>query len=352
MWTSALGHEHGARDYASKALGGLVFREEEEEDEEAAAAGEQAETAAAEDKMEQSDDDDEDNDDNAAATTSSAPPMMPEPHSILLYSADKQHAEFPLARIPRSCAVLSPGQLKGLYAIQDLTVAHKRAVCGVLALPMLVPVSPAVAFCMRKTGKGAQARRPAAIQSWVLSAGSARQLVLAVTEGLVAFHASVKPDFIKQCYKQLADRINCYEHTTFRQGVLAAATLDDFVVCTEAAGFYYLHVCEEFLFRTLIEPHPASSTTTKPITLAEVLTPRVSYALNQCATQEARATARKCVGDFFAIKSASLATKYNDALAITPPDQAAASGAPIYKDLVPQQTLQDYWALCKYIFSE
>lgn len=331
MWTSALGREHGATDFASKALGGLVFQEEEEEEEE----------ENEEKQEEQADRMDESPDGEGAQDEEDELPMMPEPTSILLYSADKQFVEFPFARMARSCVTIAPGVLKGLYAIQDLTLAHKKAVCNVLALPLLVSASPAVAFAMRKTAKGARNRKPAAIQSWVLSAGSARQLVLAIAHGLVGFHASVKPAFLDEAMRRFTHQVNTYELTTFAAAVSAATTLDAFIAAAEAMGFYYLHACEEYVFRTIIEPHCGAS-----ISLAEVLTPHVTYALSHCTTADARATAQKCVADFFAMKSAGLAEKYSDPLPIRFPPQDL-----LYKELIPQQTLQDYWALCKYIYA-
>lgn len=337
MWTSAAStHEHGAVDWASKALGGLVFQEEEEEEEEAA----KPET------MDQTADGDGDDDDTPAVNMN-----MPEPVGILVPSTNGQWVEFPAQRMATSCAVISPQVLNGLYAIDDLTKAHKKAVCMQFALPLLVPASPAVAFCMRKiTNDRRRAHniaRVAAVQSWVMSAGSARQLVFHISAGLVAFHASIKPAFVQECDRAFKQRINDYELDVFAPALKAARTLDAFVSALEATSFFYLHACEEYIFRTIIEPHCGAT-----LALAEVLTPRVTYGLDQCANDKARHNARKCVGDFFEFKAVGLAEKYDDVLPrISVPSGGGDSGGhPRGDRLIPEKTLQEYWELCKYIY--
>jgi hypothetical protein len=321
-----MGREHGAMDFASKALGGLVYDDNDDNDEEEAAANPTPQ------KMEESDGEQEEDEEehNVLSLTT-----MPEPRDILIYSADKQYVEFPAQRMATSCVVISPQVLKGLYAISDVTLEHKKAVCAQFTLPMLVSASPAVAFCMRKITNDRRAKyeipRVTAIQSWVKSAGSARQLVMAVSAGLIGFHPSVKPAYLDTCIKRFKAQINCYELEVFAPALRAATTLPAFVSCAEATGFFYLHACEEFLFKLLIEPHCGTS-----IELCEVLTPRVSHGLDECVN---RAEAIKCVQDFFELKTTALAQKYSDAF----PAIQTRGG-------LSEQTLQDYWALCKYIY--
>jgi len=341
MWTSALGQEQGATSFAHKALGGLVYDPADNFAEDPA-----AENVA--EKMEQSDDDDEGGD----AQDEEPVAIMPEPQCILGYSTDKRYVEFPAQRIARTCPVLSPQVLNGLYAIRDLSLSHKEAVSAVLTLPMLVCASPAVAFCMRKVTMDRSARgsaktvpRVTAIQSWFMSAASARQLVLAANEGLIPFHANIKPEFLRSSMQRFEHQLSAYEKQVFGPGLREATTLDQFVACAEAMGFFYLHLCEEFLFRTLIEPHCGTA-----IELAHVLTPRTTFSLVQCATQQSQEGAVRCAHDFFAFKLSALRREYSDEFpSVSLPAASDGGGVAVYKGLVTEQTLQEYWQLCKYI---
>lgn len=273
---------------------------------------------------------------------------FPEPQSILTYSADKQYVEFPLARMASSCVLVPVQVLNGLYAVNDITRAHKMAVSTQPALPMLVTASPAVAFCMRKVTNNAhkqhQVPRVSAVQSWVESAANARQLVLAVSHQLIPFHASVTRDYIVECMAAFTRQLEDYEYDVYRVQVLEAATLEQFVACCEASSFFYLHSCEQFLWRTLIAPHCGPS-----IALAEVLTPRTAHPLDHCANKAAALT---CVKDFFTFKLAGLKAKYKDELPMVTPQRGVTAGGPQHKGYISHATLQEYWALNKYIYSQ
>lgn len=256
----------------------------------------------------------------------------PDPQSILIYSIDRQYVEFPLDRIARSSPVMLPQVLKGLSSIKDFTSAQKRAICVVPALPLLVTTSPVICYAMRKIVKtNEQAPRCTAVQPWSNVASLLKYLVMSVNEGLFPFHASVNAKYIEECLESYQDKLVTIEVDVFKPALKSAQTLDEFVECSKQYTFNYLHVHEEFLYKTLIKPHCGTS-----ISLGQVLTPHVVH-------NTVTAEAMRCAADFFGFKQQTFQTRFTDNL------PRIEIRVQLYLDT---QTLIEYWNLCKYIYDK
>jgi len=329
MWNSASGSEYGAMSFAAKALGGLVPEDDDDEDDKKA--------------MDQSQEDDDDEEEEEEEEVEEEP--LPEPIQILAQDHDGKYAMFPIQRIPASCPVISPQILNGLDTLNDVTYAQNMAICIQPALPLIISVSPVLAFCRQKTSKqnnkSSNMPKVAYLTNWVLSATNLRQLVLIVGQGLVPFHPSVKPEFVKQSMQSFTNALERYELEVFAAALKKATSLEDFIESAEAAAFYYLNACERFLFNTIIRPHCGDS-----LTLAEMLTPRLTFTLTQCHSAQQQQKMRDTVVIFFRLKAQGLAERYTDKF----PAMRVADDAPLYRGLISKLTLNDYWKVCQYIY--
>lgn len=204
--------------------------------------------------------------------------------------------------IPPTLLPFSPGVLKGLEAIDDLTIDQKNTLSVYTVLPIPVCSSPILALFRDNVPRGAQPPTKQRYVSWVLSAFKLRSFMLLVHQRVTPFHSSVSNEYPIECYNDFLEQIASYEefHRQRIEDLIYSDTdLEDkfnrFLEYCEDFTYYYLHSCEHYLYKTLIEPHGVEF-----LNLEHFLTPKQDKPmLNQCEDPKAVLT---CVVDFFKLK--------------------------------------------------
>lgn len=375
--------ERYTQDPTTAAAGGLVMDEamREVEEEERASSAMDEESGEGDDGAKPMDEEDA-----HPQPLSYAQYVFPEPTSppLLEYANDNGcDVRFLPDRIPPTLPVITPNVLLGLSSIAELTAGQKRTVCGHTCLPMVVHSSPLVALIMSRVASKKQQAIPwkSRYISWMQGTFQLRELMLAACNGIIPFHESVTDEFVHECHREFRSQMASYEYaqderiqTLFAEAranpANTHAVLMTFIDYLEEYALYYVHSLEQFLFRTLIEPHGHG------LTLADVLTPNERPSLDQCSplkrTKNApsdRYTARQLAVDFFLIKVPAVLAR--DAQVASQPDYVArqtfdlqqlpyrvevhpATGAvrynvpagTVWRGYISLQTIYEYWLFC------
>lgn len=246
----------------------------------------------------------------------------------------KDSFKFLRNKIPETFPFTSPNLLLGLDSIDEISADQKRTLVGATALPMPVHSSPIVSFFATKVeGKAVTPWKPKYV-NWMYSAHQLREFMFLAQSGLIPVPPTVSKDLVVTCYEDFEYQIDTFDTMQFDriQDLFRMANEDPsctqqclikFIEYLEEASFHYLHTCERFLWKALIEPHNPEN-----LELQDVLTPYDKPTLGQCNNPF---ETRQLVVDYFDLKVRAFREK----------DKERAEEGYVFKDTINLDTLKN-----------
>ena len=239
----------------------------------------------------------------------------------------RERFKFLRDRVPESFPFTSPHLLLGLDSISEISADQKRTLVGALCIPMPIHASPLVALMLCKVENNVVTPWKPKYVNWMHTANQLREFMFLSQSGLIPVPPQTPTSLPEECFEEFEFQINKFDEMQYdRIQELFNIARDDptqtqtcvlkFIEYAEEASYHYLHSCERFLWRTLIEPHKPEK-----LELQDVLTPYDRPTLGQC---ENMFDTRSLVVDYFAIKVPAFKHK----------DQERAEKDYIFKDCI------------------
>lgn len=221
----------------------------------------------------------------------------------VIYTGADQQFFFKREYMPPTLLPFAPGVLKGLESIDDLTAQQKNTLVVYTSLPIPVCSSPIIALFQDNVPKGARPPKKQRYISWMQSAFQLRSFMLLVHQRITPFHSSVSNEYPLECHNDFLEQLGAYEemHAQRIEDLIlseddpAMDKFDRFITYCEDFSYYYIHSCEHFLYKTLVEPHGGTN-----MKLEYFLTPtQYKPTLFQCEKPQ---SVLRYVVDFFQLK--------------------------------------------------
>ena len=298
-------------------------------------------------------------------------PIVP----MVEYQTDPQNGKemfkFIRSRIPASFPFTSPNLLLGLDSIAEISADQKRTLVGATCIPMPIHSSPFVSFMTSKVENNAVTPWKPKYVNWMHSANQLREFMFLAQSGLIPVPPQTSKLLAEECYEEFEFQINKFDTMQYdRIQELLKTARDDpaqtqaciikYIEYLEEASFHYIHSCERFLWKTLIEPHNPEE-----LELQDILTPYDRPTLGQCASLF---DARNLVVDYFAIKVPAFKHKdeersekdyiFRDCIDLeslknriqvhkqTQEVQYNCPAASVYRGYIGLETIYQYWLFC------